>query len=157
MKQALKSYITFSRSGRVAMISLVALLIILIVIRLSLSYWKPADKDMVNEQKLVTAWGKFKRSQPERTDDSTFVEHKDFQDVMDKNPVPMNDIVDLNTADSATLVRFNGIGPVTAGRIVAYRKKYGHFKNIDEIKSLGSFSLETYKILKKHLVIYNPK
>lgn len=155
MKQALKSYITFSRSGRVALICLMVLLIILISIRLVLSGWKPANEDAANEQKLVTAWEKFKRSQPDRAEDSTFEEQKDFQDVLDKNQVPMNDLVDLNTVDSATLVRFKGIGPVTAGRIVNYRKQHGRFRNIDELKGLGSFSESTYEILKNHLVIYN--
>ena len=140
-----------------ALICLMVLLFILIITRMVMSGWKPANGDAINEQKLVNAWKKFKRSQPDRAEDSTFEEHKDFQDVMDKNPVPMNDIVDVNTADSATLVRFKGIGPVTAERIVYYRKQHGRFRNMDELKALGSFSDATYELLKKHLVIYNEK
>ena len=54
--------------------------------------------------------------------------------------------VNINTADAATLdAELNGVGPVTAERIVAYREANGPFANADEIvlvKGVGQRTLE---------------
>ena len=54
--------------------------------------------------------------------------------------------VNINTADAATLdAELNGVGPVTAERIVAYREANGPFANADEItlvKGIGQRTLD---------------
>ncbi|TWH27043.1 competence protein ComEA, partial [Isoptericola variabilis J7] len=42
-------------------------------------------------------------------------------------------LVDLNTADAATLETLPGIGPVLAERIVAWRTEHGPFASVDEL------------------------
>lgn len=42
-------------------------------------------------------------------------------------------ILDLNTADSAALEGLPGVGPVLAGRIVAWRAANGPFRSVDEL------------------------
>lgn len=54
--------------------------------------------------------------------------------------------VNINTADAATLdAELNGVGPVTAERIVAYREANGPFVKADDIvkvKGVGQRTLE---------------
>ena len=44
--------------------------------------------------------------------------------------------ININTADAATLDRLPGIGPVLAGRIIAYRQANGFFRTVDEITAV---------------------
>lgn len=58
--------------------------------------------------------------------------------------------IDLNTALVEELVRLPGIGPVLAGRIVAYRKEHGPFSSIDEliaVSGIGPVVLEEIREL----------
>lgn len=53
--------------------------------------------------------------------------------------------VNLNSAGSAELVSVPGIGPVMAGRILAYRRKSGRFRSVDElirVRGIGPRTLE---------------
>ena len=54
-------------------------------------------------------------------------------------------IVNINTATAAQLETLPGIGPVLAGRIVAYREEHGSFRAIEEltrVKGIGTAKLE---------------
>jgi DNA uptake protein ComE-like DNA-binding protein len=150
MKKALRSYLSFSRTERVGLVCLGALIIILIIIRTTMSLWVHPVNDTEKERQLIAAWEVYKRSQPKT--DSTH-EKNDYQDAFDDNDAPLPAIIELNSADSATLVRLKGIGPVTAGKIVARRREKGPFTHIDQLKEVGAFAPETFEILKKHLTI----
>ncbi len=41
--------------------------------------------------------------------------------------------LDINRADSVSLLRLPGIGPSLAGRIIAYRKRNGPFRRAEEL------------------------
>lgn len=147
----LRSFTTFSRAEQTGVLGLSVLLILLIALRATMSLWvTPADSD--KQQKITAAWDAFKRSQPAALND-TVKQSSGFQDAFDDNPDPLPAIIDLNLADSATLVRLKGIGPVTAGKIIARRKNKGPFTNISQLSEVGSFSSETLSILKNHLII----
>ena len=45
--------------------------------------------------------------------------------------------IDINRADSETLEKLPGIGPVLAGRIIEYRRSYGEFSDIEEIMEVS--------------------
>jgi DNA uptake protein ComE-like DNA-binding protein len=56
-------------------------------------------------------------------------------------PPQRDSLFDINTVDSATLIRINGIGPVLSGRIVRYREKLGGFiskSQLNEVYGLDS-------------------
>ena len=56
--------------------------------------------------------------------------------------------VDINTADASTLTQFNGVGPATAKKIVAYREANGPFASCDDltkVKGIGAKTLEKIK------------
>lgn len=45
--------------------------------------------------------------------------------------------VELNTADSSTLVKIKGIGPYYAARIIRYRKQLGGFYSVKQLNELN--------------------
>jgi len=76
-----------------------------------------------------------------------------YQDAFDDNETPLSQIINLNKADSATLVRLKGIGPVTAQKIVERRKNVGPFTSIDQLLEIRHFPKATFEVLKQHLRI----
>lgn len=65
-------------------------------------------------------------------------------------PHPIDRPVNLNRADSAELLRVSGIGPVTAGRIVAYRERLGGFVHAEQLAEVEGVLESNYeKILKQ--------
>src|SRR6185312_5700838 len=139
MKKLLKSYISFTRTEKMGLIGLCGLLLVLIVIRATMHTWVHPANNPDNDKKLVNAWGTFKRTQTTtKPVDTTIGNKDDYRDANDDNETPLPNIININTADSATLVRLKGIGPVTAGKIVARRKNKGAFTNIDQLRETGS-------------------
>jgi competence protein ComEA len=58
--------------------------------------------------------------------------------------------VDLNAADEAALDALPGVGPVIAGRIVAWRRQHGRFSSVDElteVSGIGEATLERLRPL----------
>lgn len=66
-------------------------------------------------------------------------------------PLPAS--INLNTADSALLVRLNGIGPVLAHKIVERRKLLGGFLNHEQLLEIYRFPDTTFRMLREKLVI----
>lgn len=58
-----------------------------------------------------------------------------------------DEVVDLNTADAATLARvLVGVGKAKAEAIVAHRDQFGPFTDVDElqyVKGIGAATIET--------------
>ena len=59
--------------------------------------------------------------------------------------------VNINTADQQLLTQLPGIGPVTAEKIVEYRKTNGKFKSIDELTSVKGIGDKTLVKLRPYL------
>lgn len=57
--------------------------------------------------------------------------------------------INLNTADSTTLVYLNGIGPRLAHRIIEYRKKNGPFLSYDQLYEVYRFPDSVFRRLQK--------
>ena len=52
--------------------------------------------------------------------------------------------ININTASSDELTKFNGVGPATAAKIIDYREANGPFESceqLDVIKGIGSATL----------------
>lgn len=56
-------------------------------------------------------------------------------------------IYELNTADTSMLVKINGIGPVFAARIVAYRARLGGFHHKEQLKEVYGIDDEKYSLV----------
>ncbi len=65
--------------------------------------------------------------------------------VIIKEIVPENMVVNINTATLEELMTLNGIGEVTAGKIIEYRETNNGFINVDEllkVEGIGEAKLE---------------
>ncbi len=63
------------------------------------------------------------------------------------------DSMDLNTVDSAMLVRLRGIGPTLAGKIIARREALGGYISHEQLQEVYRFDDSMRMHLKKHLII----
>lgn len=59
--------------------------------------------------------------------------------------------VDINTASSEELQSLDGIGPVTAEKIIRYRTDVGSFKTIEDIKNVSGIGDMTFENLKEYI------
>ena len=117
-------------------------------------YWLHPKTDKDGERRLVAAWEVYKRSQSKKIiADSTGAEKDEYADASDDNTSPLPLVININTTDSATLVRLKGIGPSTAGKIIARIRARGPFSSIDQLLEIRSFPKETFNMLKRHLTI----
>lgn len=66
------------------------------------------------------------------------------------------EIIDLNTADSLTLVSLNGIGPVFAARIIKYRALLGGFYKKEQLKEVYGFDEEKYNSIVPYISTKDP-
>lgn len=68
----------------------------------------------------------------------------------ERKPRPIEEPVELNTADSATLRSVSGIGPKTVGAILAYRERLGGFLRAEQLAEVPGVTERNYeKILKQ--------
>ena len=56
---------------------------------------------------------------------------------------PVGAVIDLNTATEAALDGLPGVGPVLAGRIVAWRQEHGAFRSVDELGEVSGIGEAT--------------
>lgn len=70
------------------------------------------------------------------------------------NPPPADDgLIDLNTATSQELQTINGIGPVTAESILAYRARIGRFASVDQLLDVTGIGPKTLDKLRAQVTV----
>jgi competence protein ComEC len=84
---------------------------------------------------VITADGKNYTVKVDKITD-TVISKKDISQEQGSLKIDNTKLININTADISTLDKLWGVGPATAGKIIDYRKKNGHFKNIEEIKNV---------------------
>lgn len=65
-------------------------------------------------------------------------------------------VVNINTATEEQLQLLPGVGPSKAAAIVAYRKRHGNFKKVDDLRRVKGFGAKTLKKLKPYLSVSGP-
>ena len=66
-------------------------------------------------------------------------------------PKPYGGKIEINSADSATLVSVRGIGPKTAAAIVRYRELLGGYVSIDQLSELKCVTSENFARFSKQI------
>jgi competence protein ComEA len=62
--------------------------------------------------------------------------------------LPQKSKLEINTCDSASLVRLPGIGPVLSARIIKYRHLIGGYARIEQLKEVYGLPADTYELIK---------
>jgi len=60
-------------------------------------------------------------------------------------------LIEINSSDSASLVRLPGIGPVLSSRIIKYRTLIGGFVSVDQLKEVYGLKEETFNMISPRL------
>jgi competence protein ComEA len=60
-------------------------------------------------------------------------------------------VVDLNQADGTQLETLPGVGPVTAGAILAWRTEHGRFGRVEELQEVDGIGPKTYAQIAPHV------
>lgn len=71
-------------------------------------------------------------------------------------PVLAADLININTADSATLETLNGIGPSKAQAIIDYRTQHGPFAKTEDIMNVSGIGATTYSNIKDFITVGTP-
>ncbi|MBR5090998.1 MAG: helix-hairpin-helix domain-containing protein [Ruminiclostridium sp.] len=67
--------------------------------------------------------------------------------------IPLSERVNINTASPDELTSLNGIGEVTAVKIVEYREEYGGFLSIDELVKVNGIGEKLLDKLRPYITI----
>jgi len=62
-------------------------------------------------------------------------------------------LININTADQATLATLPGIGEARAKAIIEYRQKNGSFKTIDDIKNVSGVGDKIFEDIKAKITV----
>lgn len=62
-------------------------------------------------------------------------------------------LVNINTADAATLETLNGIGEVLAAAIIAYRDEHGPFPSVDALEGVSGIGPATLEELRSQVTV----
>ena len=84
--------------------------------------------------------------------DKIIIPSINFEDGSSSDGVSTNSISDgkinINTAGSEELQNLDGVGPVTAEKIIEYRESNGMFKTIEDIKNVSGIGDKTFEKFK---------
>jgi DNA uptake protein ComE-like DNA-binding protein len=75
--------------------------------------------------------------------------------VIEEHKIP--NLIELNGADSLTLTKLNGIGPVFASRITRYRDLLGGFNNVSQLLEVYNLKTETLNSIKNYISVDSVK
>ena len=62
-------------------------------------------------------------------------------------------LVNINTADEATLITLNYIGKSRAQAIIAHREEHGPFKSIEELKAVSGVGDRVFESIKDKITV----
>jgi len=62
-------------------------------------------------------------------------------------------MININTAGLEELQKLNGVGPVTAQKIIEYRAKTGGFKRVEELMNISGIGPKTFEKMKDHATV----
>ena len=71
----------------------------------------------------------------------------------DTSGVTSDGRVNINLATEEELETLDGIGPVTAGKIIQWRTEYGNFKSINDLMEVNGIGEKTFAQLKEKITV----
>ena len=90
----------------------------------------PQEKPVADHRQTGKNWHSDKQAK-----NDTLRQENPYKSYME-NKLPDGSLVNVNTADTATLMRIPGIGPYFSHRIVSYRKRLGGFYSLQQLHEI---------------------
>lgn len=134
MNNLFRSYISFNRTERMGIIALLSVIILLIAVRATMYLWV-TQPEVQAEQVIVAA---------------KEINNQSKQEVKALAP---GEKINLNTADSLTLISLPGIGKGLSHRILERRRQLGRFTNMQQVYDVYHFNEKTLKMLDERTTI----
>ena len=144
------SFIHYTRNERIGIVVLSTALIMLIAIRATMGLWVKPDTDPEKEKQLIEKWASCQQTQQPAP--VANVERPAYEKENSDYTTPLPHKLNINTADTATLMRIKGVGKVTAEKIIYHRNNKGDFTHIAQLHEVGSFSKEHLTMLSTHII-----
>lgn len=126
MSNLFRSYISFTRTERMGIVALLAVILLLITVRAMMPLRIKQPELKAEEVVQIT---RHKILQPQAA------------------PLPPGTKINLNTADSLTIVSLPGIGKGLSHRILERRRQLGKFTHMQQVYDVYHFNEKTRKIL----------
>lgn len=153
----LNSFTSFTRLERIGIAVLCSIIIVLVSVKATMHYWVPSPQPLSTDARLQAAYQAYERSHANDTPANDATDNKtakkqnlDYVDKSDKGDTPVPAVININTADSQTLVRLKGIGPAMAHKIIVRRSRK-RFATVDELQDVQTIPAATFDILRPHL------
>jgi len=105
------------------------------------------------KQERIKAWDKLRQNSIEIKAGTTGKNNFIYGNKFNHHHLSDSEMIDINSADSETLVSLRGIGPATASRIIGRRKTIGPFTDINQLLEIPHFPKTYFHIIKQHLII----
>ena len=134
MSNIFKSYISFNRTERLGIIALLSVIIILIMVRATMQLWVPQPE--IDAEQVIIANQKINQQSPTQI-----------------QALPAGTKINLNTADSLTLISLPGIGKGLSHRILERRRQLGRFTDMQQVYDVYHFNEKTLKMLNERTTI----
>jgi len=144
------SFFHYTRNERIGIVVLSVVLVSLIAVRATMGLWVKPDTDPKKEKQLIEKWASYQQAQ--QAAPIANVERPAYEKENSNYTTPLPHKLNINTADTATLIRIKGVGKVTAEKIIYRRNKKGAFTNIAQLHEVGSFSEEHLTMLSTHII-----
>lgn len=134
MNNLFRSYISFNRTERMGIIALLSVIILLIAVRATMHLWVKQPEIQADQVIIAT---KQINKQPEQQ----------------IQPLPTGEKINLNTADSLTLISLPGIGKGLSHRILERRRQLGRFTHMQQVYDVYHFNEKTKEMLDERTTI----
>lgn len=132
MKKIITAYTSFSRTERMGIIALLCIMFVLVAVRFTMRHWVAPPQPDVQYIALTN---------PKKEVSSPSINNT------------INNKINLNTADSLTLISLKGIGKGLSHRILARRRALGKFDNMKQVLEVYKFNQATKEMLMQHTYI----
>jgi DNA uptake protein ComE-like DNA-binding protein len=140
MKNLLRSYVTFTRTEKTGIAVLATIALVLILVRATMHLWVQPTPNTEKQAQLEQAWAAYKQAH------TTSAPKKE-------SATALPDSIDLNNADTTTLMLLGGVGYTTANKIRERIRNKGAFTDIEQLHEVGSFTTSQFDAIKKRVYL----
>jgi DNA uptake protein ComE-like DNA-binding protein len=144
--EEVKKWFGYNRKERRASYILLAIMVVLILVRVTYPNSRTSVQDVTEEFSFASASVSGIGAASPSPATELRVQEARSQPKIKK-------LIELNSADSALLETLPGIGPVLSVRIIKYRNLLGGFVAVDQLQEVYGISPETYNAIKTRVTV----